>query len=435
MKAKVKQILSFMLKSLGLYGIVRSLIRKSRLNFIRAVKNRYGNIPRDIDIEAFTKKLEHIKSSYQEIICEYYYMRRIGEMSLTFHTMLAEKTSGKLYVMFPLTFSPDASDIANKALYNIISRQGWIEFIDERNYAFWLWAIRNKKVKCKFSENYSWNAIKDRSMNLSYVYPKFSHEEDMHCAEAMRKMNLHEPFVCINTRDNAFYKWQGFQMDESSSFNPRNSSIEDLYLTADKLTERNIQCVRMGSVVEKRSQSENIIDYAALYRTELMDLYLSSRCKFFMAGASGIMLMATLYGTPLAIFNVPVISFGGDMVTPLTPERDIIMMKKIWHKHEKRYLSLREILEMEARYRGYNLFTEYQNRGCEFINNTPEEIWALADEMNQRLDGTISYTQEEKALQERYLEIVSRTAAKNKILFYNGSYSTSFLKANTWFLE
>ena len=59
-----------------------------------------------------------------------------------------------------------------------------------------------------------------------------------------------------------------------------------------------------------------------------MDLYLIANCKFFVVSASGIMLLATLYGKATVVHNLPFISFAGDMAMPLSPERDIILMKK-----------------------------------------------------------------------------------------------------------
>lgn len=429
-----------LLHKTGIYEhfIKPGIIRK---NIIAAIENRYGsNLLSNIssqDLKNFKAKLKEYKRKYSSLIFEFYQMRRIGEMCLNFHVFMSEDAgkSGKHYIIFPITFSADCSDIPNTVLYNKIKQ--FMDIIDDSSAAFWLWVIKTRCRKIHYSDTFSRENILKRNMIYTQAVnpPSFSEQEEHQANHSMKQMGLHSEFVCIYNRDNAFYRSQNLFDGITPVLLARNSSIKSLYFSAEKLFEKNIQCVRMGSIIEEKCDCANIIDYPNLCRSELMDLYLIAHCKFFAVTGSGIMLLATLFGKPIVFYNIGCISFGGDMVTPMTPERDIMLMKKIYLKREKRFLTLREILKMEETFRNYNLFYEYINMGCEFIDNTPEEIWDVINEMNQRLDHTISYSQEEKSLQERYINIVHDTTNKNGMLFYDGAYSTKFLVNNPWFLE
>ena len=63
-------------------------------------------------------------------------------------------------------------------------------------------------------------------------------------------------------------------------------------------------------------------------------------------------------------------------------------------------MTFREILESGA---GRFLHREqYEGLGVEPVENTPEEITALAVEMDKRLNGTWQTTQEDQELQQRF---------------------------------
>jgi len=81
-------------------------------------------------------------------------------------------------------------------------------------------------------------------------------------------------------------------------------------------------------------------------------------------------------------------------------ERDIFLPKKLWSSEKKRFLTFHEILACGA---DKSLHThEYKQAGIEVIENTDEEILALAKEMNERLDGTWVNREEDEELQRRF---------------------------------
>lgn len=154
-----------------------------------------------------------------------------------------------------------------------------------------------------------------------------------------------------------------------------------------------------------------------------------------MVSGSGISLIAKLFNTPLVCVNSSVISFGGDMVTPMSPDRDLIIMKKLWYSSENRYLSLDEILYMEGRFKSYKLFDVYHDMGVTFQNNSQKELLDAAEEMRHRINGDDIYTDEDEMLQKQYRNILEKNICISGNHFYNGRFGKEFLKENEWFLE
>lgn len=387
----------------------------------------------------FEEKYLHLKDRYKKIVFGKYYMRHIGEMCLTYYLWCIEneRENNILYVMLPVYWNNDEKKIPN--FYFMKKIQEKIEFITYETYEFWRWVFQVHLDEIEVSNKYDWTEIKHRDMNYLEVTKKlFPVVLDAREIEILDQMNLKDDFVCIYNRDEAYYKSQG--MDERTEeyrhiSEARNTSVSDYGLMASEYQRKGIKLVRMGHKVAEKIETEGIIDYASKFRTEKLDFYLISKCKFFIVTGSGIMLIAKLFNTPLVVVDSTVISFAGDMVTPMSPKRDLILMKKLWFSSQNRYLTLDEILYMEGRFQSYELFTAYNDLEIEFQSNSPEELLEAAEEMRARLEERFVDTYEDECLQKRYWNILHRNIDESKNHYYNGRFSTSFLRKNRWFLE
>ena len=87
--------------------------------------------------------------------------------------------------------------------------------------------------------------------------------------------------------------------------NYRDSSVENMVFMAESFAYRGFAAIRMGSDVEQplRSDVATLIDYPLNGRTEERDVYLSYRCKLFVATASGVLDIARLFHKPVANCN------------------------------------------------------------------------------------------------------------------------------------
>jgi len=229
----------------------------------------------------------------------------------------------------------------------------------------------------------------------------FTAEEEIRGKDMLKKMGIlnGSQFVCFHARDCA-YLHNLFPIENFNYHDFRDADVDNYRMMAEKLTERGYFVIRMGAKVKKPLVTDNpkIIDYATLYRSDFLDIYLSAKCHFFIGCTSGIDEIPKLFKRPVLYVNT--IPMGEVPVGGVAP---LFIPKKLWLKTEKRFLTFCEIFNSKL-----SLLSdaqEYQRIGIEVRENTPEEISALALEMDEILNGNWAVTDEEDELQERFKTI------------------------------
>lgn len=252
-------------------------------------------------------------------------------------------------------------------------------------------------------------------------------------------------WVCAAARDSSYRRdIRGYDescLDDIDKY--RNSDIQRFEKMVQTLAAQGICSLRMGAKVDREMPASSaLIDYANLYRTEFLDVFLCSRCLFFIGDSSGIMFLATLFGRPIVQVNTAVLTIGVDANMIVDEERDLMIPQKYWDLKRERYLTFREMMEYEV-YGGEksygvcsttNTYLLYQHQGIIPIKNTEEEICAAAEEMVQRLAGTVQYTAEDLALQERFHNLRKEYMGKGNYLL-NFRIGRDFLRENKWLLD
>ncbi len=176
---------------------------------------------------------------------------------------------------------------------------------------------------------------------------------------------------------------------------PRDSSIENYLPAAEELARRGYYALRMGAVVDEAIDPghERVIDYATHHRSELMDIYLCSQCRFFLSDTTGLHCIPFMFRRPVANAN-----FFSFLVTNVWG--GVFIPKKYWLVGERRFMTVREIVETGGGVLDSGSWDGYAQRmGVEFVENTPEEIVDLAIEMDERLKGTWRDTPEDEEMQ------------------------------------
>ena len=206
-----------------------------------------------------------------------------------------------------------------------------------------------------------------------------------------------KPFVCFHNRDSA-YMDRIFYGGDWQYHDYRNSKIQNYLLAAEQLALRGYYVIRMGAVVKETLSisSSRIIDYATNgYRNDFMDIYLGAKCTFFITSGTGIDAVPEIFRRALVIVNyVPLEHVRSWNTNYLT------IFKKHWLRKEHRFMTFREILESGAG--RYLQSHQFETMGIELIENTPEEIAAVAIEMDERLKGTWQTTDEDEEMQQRF---------------------------------
>ena len=153
-------------------------------------------------------------------------------------------------------------------------------------------------------------------------------------------------------------------------------------LAAEELAKRGYYVFRMGVNVEKKFISNNpkIIDYAnSNFRSSFMDVYLGTKCFFCISTGTGFDFLAYFSRRPIAYSgHTPIGHFH------TYTKKNMHLPQHHIHKKEKRKLSLSEIF---AHGLGFALHSkDYEEKGVEVVQNTPEEIKDLVLEMLEYLE-------------------------------------------------
>ncbi len=250
----------------------------------------------------------------------------------------------------------------------------------------------------------------------------FSKEEESRAIVALESMGIKEndSTICFMARDKAFYS------EIHGRWDHRNSSVDTIADVMNDLTPLGYKAVRMGAKVTTplRSVNSSIIDYPNNgMRSELLDLFLISRCRFMVSTCVGLDALAPTFRRPLVYVNFA--EFGNADLFGIRSDL-IFIPKKFWSLIENRFLTFSEIFKL-----GAHLFTltwQYKKAGIEWVDNDVEEIRAVVFEMEQRISGNWISNPEDEALQSQFRSLWPiRTAGLNMLQARIGA---EFLRRN-----
>jgi len=202
-------------------------------------------------------------------------------------------------------------------------------------------------------------------------------------------------FVCVHAREPGYN-------NETQFSNPtayyRNAQISSFQMAIEHIVASGGWVIRMGDPsMTPLPPLPNVIDYArSEMKSDWMDIFLCSQCRFFLGTLSGAINLPSIFGRPCATTNW--ITFRG---LPNYPG-DLFIMKNFWSDKEQRYLSWKEasqppyVCSMDDR---------LWELGLRMEDNSPEEIRDLAQEMLERTGGSLQYSAEDERLQAKARKI------------------------------
>lgn len=238
----------------------------------------------------------------------------------------------------------------------------------------------------------------DGLVGLTPPHIYFTAEEEEKGKKGRRDLGIADgvPYVCFHARDSA-YLAASFPETDWQYHEIRNSSIHNYVPAAQELFRRGNATLRMGAVVQEPlgTTSPGVIDYATHHRTDFLDIYLSAKCRFYLCSATGVERLPMVFRRPAVFVNWMPLDYVNTW-----GEDDLFIPKHLWLRDEQRWLTFKEILETGIG--RYLRSAQYQEKGIEIIENTPEEITAVTVEMDERLNGTWQTTEEDEELQRRF---------------------------------
>lgn len=387
---------------------------------------------------------EFIKT-YQ-IICEQY-------VEIRMHVLWTSNRIGE-YVPRYLVAVDDSKKNAEKGVLDVFVLENYvndnsrlttvmgrnIHIIDKKNVNMWMYILsRFPKVEFQnFLGDYS-----DRNRKI-FIDPKrtaecflLTSEEEEEVRKKKESMGLLGSFVCVSSRDDTYLNTILPNLD-SSHHNYRNTDINNLALSADYLSNKGIITVRMGRYVKEKVKFGNCIDYANDFYDELMDIALMRDCKFFVGDSNGLCVLPMVFNVPCALKNVVPVFSAGWGAYPQNPQ-NLYIFKKYYSKTKKRFLSLKEMMEVDRiAPHGHDITEKHAELNVEVIENSAEEILDLVMEMNARIDGEWIETKEDIELQNKYQRIrkqwyKEKRYSENSVL--QAKVGALFLRKNPFLLD
>jgi putative glycosyltransferase (TIGR04372 family) len=293
-------------------------------------------------------------------------------------------------------------------------------------YATFRW-----KSVVRYSNDYSYFYHIPPISDFKSIFPKWNDGDTKLANLELQRMNvdIKTPYICFLNRDSAYTS--SLHVNQSFTIpynNRRNMPVSFYYESMKWLNQKGYSVFRMGFMMKQRVTLTNdkIIDYAHFYRTEFMDLYLSSTCRIFISCATGLDALPLICGVPLLFVNTYYIVFLNEN---LNYSNVYLLPRKIYDTKDERFVSL---AEMYCR----SIATEMYPENIMRIDSRPGEILQIVMETENRLSGVWKDTEQDMELQERYRSIMR---------FYEG-YPTDykvryrvgadFLRENAdWFLK
>lgn len=231
----------------------------------------------------------------------------------------------------------------------------------------------------------------------------FTKEEAAKGNLILRNLGIEEDdlYICFHCRDSAYLneKLSDFSWNYHDH---RDSSIRNYIPAMEIEASKNIRSLRMGEIVKDKipeGVDERIIDYAVSnYSDPFADLYISSKCKLFVASDTGITILPEIFRRPIAVVNyVPI-----RLMMP-TIREGIFIPKSFHNTYENRQLTFYEIFDSELSTLSDGSLFEKLN--VEVRENTPEQIIDIVHELNLRIDDKWVDTEEDIKLQKMFWEI------------------------------
>ena len=226
----------------------------------------------------------------------------------------------------------------------------------------------------------------------------FSDTRTRRADDALTKLGLEpeQPFVCLHVRDTAFKTTTNPQYN-SLNGDYRNADLEDFTDAINSLVSRGYVVIRMGSIVASDLPSgfNGVIDYAqSELRSDFMDAVLAARCTFWLGTPSGVNTLAIVNRRPMV--HIDSIPLG---LTITWRPNDLYIPKKL-RSQDGRLLSIWEVLQGDIGWpqiidgRWSHTLKMYECLNLTVVDNSPDEIRAVAEEMDDQLRGDIDYRNE-----------------------------------------
>ena len=252
----------------------------------------------------------------------------------------------------------------------------------------WRYAVRSRATAECYATYAAWG---DRPPILKLTASHATRGE-----EALRELGVPTGawFVCVHSRE------PGYALKDDHVFLHRNSSIDSYRLAMKEIVANGGWCVRMGEPSSPPLEPmQGVIDYRhSPLRSDWMDVLLCASCRFFLGNTSGLFLVSSVFGVPVALAHM------APMAAAYSVGPNDLSIPKLVADAEGEVLPFAEVFRSGiAR---YFKAASFDQSGLRVVDNSAEEIRELTIEMMERLEGRVTYTEEDERLQDAFRRLL-----------------------------
>ena len=304
--------------------------------------------------------------------------------------------AGRVWILalYALDFPNDQLALMYRRHISILGKkQRWLA--EGVRFVWPVFRVRRKRVMDRSSRKFeTWNAGKT---TLQFMDWEFENgrilENELGIVGASR-------FVCFSVPSKKYRELVDYKQTEHLT-GPKEdllTSIPDLesyFPVIQDLVSKDIAVVRMGVYEEyalPKSLGENVIDYAFLNRSQFGDVWLSSRCLFYIAGGSvGAWWLGSIFGKPT-------------VATDCYQLRGTYGSSDLFIPQLLRFKDDGEIANFDWMTKNQNWVFDRNRLGSDYeiVKNTSQQIIDVTTEMLMRINRTWTETDDDEELQERF---------------------------------
>tara|TARA_B100000780_G_scaffold154981_1_gene108360 strand:+ start:91 stop:1245 length:1155 start_codon:yes stop_codon:yes gene_type:complete len=227
---------------------------------------------------------------------------------------------------------------------------------------------RDKKLLVPFKHNAdTWNHhlsikgkfSKDNSLNHKWEMYDSLHileenspmielttDEKIFGEKILKKNNIlkNDNIILLIVRDSAYSKYIYPDKNFTKKSN-RDNDIDDFKGIVKYLCEKNYKVIRMGKIMHKKLnyKHDNFIDYAfSDFKSEFLDVFLFSICKFVISTGSGLETISTIFRKKIIYINYSVLEA---LELPTTMNITFVYPKEIIDTNKNKELSVYDIFK------------------------------------------------------------------------------------------
>ena len=351
---------------------------------------------------------------------------RFGHLSLNLESYMVDKKDNKIDKIFFDIFITSRYGVCNYELLNLYKKNLFIlpHYIAEPLYILMIRILKNEKNTIPYFSK------KTRDLNLSWPNYKpsisLSLDQTKFCKKVLEDNGINlkkNRIVCLFNRDDTYLINQN-KKKTSRKWDyvaHHKYNINRYAKVSEFLEKKNVYLFRMGKGAEENCYIKNkmFVDYAnSNFRSDLMDIYLASKCMFGMGGGTGSKSLAL-------VFRKPFLHLIADIHEAITYKHDaLILTKHYFSKKLKRNLKLREILNYS--YGSLSHLDQLINEKIEMRECSDDELVQATSEMYERVEGSWKDSPEIKKLQK-----IFKNHRWEKLTFrHNGSLVHPKINAN-----